>query len=120
MIIALLMQNYIFALIILLSSFLIAAQAVKKPRTVKFILTKEGLAIDEKMCLWQDIKSFWIFEEPEIQAIGLETKKMSAPHLYIPLARQDAETIREILKKHIPEKKQEESLTDIIARRLKF
>ena len=76
--------------------------------------------IDEKMHAWQDIKSFWIFEDPEINALSLETKKISVPRLHIPLARQNIGATREVLKKYIPEKKQEESLTDIIARRLKF
>ncbi len=75
--------------------------------------------IDEKNYSFSELKSFWIFEEPE-QTLSVITKKITQSHLSIPLDDQNLKEIRKFLIKFIPEKKQEESLSDVIARKMKF
>lgn len=117
---ALLMKNYIFGLLVLLASFLIYTQALKKPPEIKITISQEGVFIQNALYAYKDLKSFWLFENPEIMALSLESKKILSPHISIPLARQSPEKIRQFLIQFIPEKKQEESVIDSITRHLKF
>jgi len=119
-IIALLMKNFLFALIIFMAAFLIYVQGLKHPRKIKFTISEEGLTIDEKTFHYSELKSFWIFEEPGIRILSVITKKLIQPQLSIPLEDQSPEIIRKALIRFIPERKQEETLTDIITRKLKF
>ncbi len=119
-IIALIMQNYIFALLVLLASFLIYIQALKKPPKIKVAIAEEGITVRETLFLYKELSSFWLFEEPEIRILSLESKKLLRPRISIPLAQQNPNEIRQILIGFIPERRQEETLTDMLARKIKF
>ena len=118
--ISVLTKNYFFAFLILIAFFLIYVHAIKKPRKVKIEISEKGIDIAEQFLPYKEIVSFWIFEEPELKMLSLESKKFFRPRPFIPLAGQAPENIRAVLKKFIPEKKQEESLIDILARRIRF
>jgi len=117
-----LMKNYLFILIIVLAAFLIFVQAKKYPRKIKFEITNDGITIDQEKYSFSDFKSFWIFEEeePQMQFLSLLTKKLTQPHLTIPLGDKKPEEIKTVLLKFIPEKKHEETLSDILAKKIKF
>ena len=119
-IIALLMQNYLFALIIVMAAFLIYVQAAKRPKEITFMISSEGITIDEKTYPFGEFRSFWIFEEPELRYANLLSKRLTQPQIHLPLAEQDPQIIRRALIDFIPEKKQEETFSDIIARKIKF
>ncbi len=116
-----LMKNYFFALLLPLASFLIYIHAQKRPRQITVKITNEGINLGKNFSLpHQEIISFWIFEEPEIRSLSLETKKFLQPKILILLGAQEPSSIRKALINFVKEKKQEEHLTDIIARKLKF
>jgi predicted membrane metal-binding protein len=119
-IIALIMQNYIFALLVLLASFLIYIQALKKPPKIKVAIAEEGITVQETLFPYKELSSFWLFEEMEIRTLSLESKKLLRPRISIPLAQQNPNEIRQILIGFIPERKQEETLIDVIARKIRF
>jgi len=119
-IIALFMQNYLFALIIAMAAFLIYVQAVKRPKEITFIISGEGITINDKTYPISDIRSFWIFEEPELRYISLLSKRLTQPHMSLPLADQDPQSIRRALLNFIQEKKQEETFSEIIVRKIRF
>ncbi|MBU2037104.1 hypothetical protein KJ866_02825 [Patescibacteria group bacterium] len=116
-----LMKNYFFALLVPIASFLIYVHAQKRPRQITVTITAENIKVSNSLSLpHKEIISFWIFEEPEIRALSLETKKILQPKISLPLGSQKPAVIRDLLINFVKEKKQEESLTDIIARKLKF
>ncbi len=118
---SLLMKNYFFALLVPIASFLIYVHAQKRPRQITVKITAENIEISDILSLsHKEIISFWIFEEPEIRNLCLETKKLFQPKIFLPLGNQDPTAIHTVLINFVKEKKQEDSLTDIIARRLKF
>jgi len=119
--IALLMKNFIFAIMIIFAVFAIFVYAVKNPGLVTFTLDGNGLTIGEKKYSYDGLKSFWIFfEPPEIKELALNSKKWSTPLIRIPLGEQDPVAIRQALLKFIPEEKIEESIIDSLARTFKF
>lgn len=118
---AVLIKNYFFALLVPIASFLIYVHAQKRPRQITVNITAENINIPNILSIpYKEIISFWIFEESEINGLSLETKKLLQTKIFIPLGDQEPATLRHLLLTFIKEKKQEDSLIDIIARRLKF
>ncbi|MBI4709455.1 MAG: hypothetical protein HY764_04625 [Candidatus Portnoybacteria bacterium] len=119
--IALLMSNFIFALLIVISVFIIFVFALKKPKIVKFKIDGSGIMIDEKLLSYRDLRSFWIFyDPPHIKELSIKSKKWLMTLIKIPLEQEDPSQIREALIKFIPEEEQEQSLIDVITRRIGF
>jgi len=120
-VIGILIKNYIFSIIIALSFFLIFIQALRHPQKIKTEIFEDHIAVDDILkVVFKEISSFWIFEEAGFNTLCLETNKLSRPKIYLPLGHQTPDKIRQILTKFIPEKKQEESLIDIIAKKINF
>lgn len=118
-IIAIFTKNYIFAFIVLLLSFLFFTYTKKNPRQIEFSIAEEGIFIDEKLCAFNEIISFWIFEKPEL-TLSLETKKPFQNRITIPLPEKDPLEIKKILLEFTKEIQHEEHLSDIISRKIKF
>ena len=118
--IAILMKSYIFAFIIFLAAFSLYIQAHKKPRKIKFVINEKGVLTGSELHAWDNLNSFRIFENEEVSYISFESKKILRPRLNIPLGGQEIAVIKDALKNFINEKKYEESMLDILARRLKY
>jgi hypothetical protein len=70
---------------------------------------------------FNNLKSFWIFNEPsEVKYISIESKKVFMPRIAIPLGEQPPEEIRRTISKFLPEKKQEESLIDALGKHFRY
>ncbi len=118
---ALLTKNIIFALLIGLSYFSITTYALKKPKVIQLVITSQGIKIDKTIYNFDNLKSFWIFyNPPEVKEVSLQSKKIIMPYIKIPLGEENPTEVRRILIKYLPEKKQEESLIDSLARSLRF
>jgi hypothetical protein len=119
--ISLLMKNYVFSLMILMASFLVFVHAIRHPHKIKTTILESSILINHNIEIpFKEIISFWIFEEPHLRSLHLKTKKITRPEIQLPLGNQAPKEIREILSKFIKEKKQEESLIDVIAKWLNF
>ena len=120
-VIGILMKNYIFSIIVALSSFLIFIQALRHPQKIKTEIFEDRVVINDLLKItFKEVRSFWIFEETDFTGLCLETKKLTQPKIYLPLGQQTPDKIRQILTEFIPETKQEESLIDLIARKINF
>lgn len=116
--VAFFMGNYLLAIFIALAAFVLYAGAGRKPSAVQCAITPRGVKIENRVYEFSDLKSFWIFYDPEdIKELSLESKKTMMPYIRAPLGDTDPVKLRETLLKFIPEKKHEESLTDIIGRK---
>jgi len=119
---ALIIKNYLLAVIIFLAYAILYIYSVRKPLIVNFALTSRGFKIGSRLYEFADLKSFWIFYDPPGQKeLSIESKKVMMPFIKIPLTdKVNPAELRRQLIKYIPEKKQEESLTDIMARRFGY
>jgi len=119
--IALFMANYIFAILIILAVFVVFMYAVMEPQVIKFRINARGISTGDKSYGYQDLKSFWIFyEPPAIKELSIKTKKLLMPLLKIPLGDQNPVEIRRALIKFLREEKQEESLAEVMAKKIRF
>ena len=115
----LLTQNYLFAIMMLLVALTLIMSTVKEPKEVTFAITAKGVRVESYMYEFENLKSFWVFYDPPyLKELSVESRKLLVPYIRIPLEDEDPVVIRQLLKGRIPERKHEESLIDIVARRL--
>ena len=120
-ILALINRNYLLALIVVIAVFLIHFQSKKDPSLISFEVSEKGFRADGQLLEWKEFESFWIFESRSPVFLSLNFKKAWRPKLAIPLKNgQDAEEIKNVLKKILPPVEQKESLLDIFGEKLGF
>lgn len=113
--------NFLFALIALVGGFAVALYAVRKPRTIHISISIRGIEIDSRIYPYESLDSFWIFYHPGgVKELSIMSEKMFMPRIPAPLGAIDPNDVRELLLEFLPEKRQEESLVDVITRRLGF
>lgn len=114
-------KNYLGALVTVLLAALIYVYSQKDPRTIRFAITPLGVKANEDLHPFEELISFWIFYEPgEIKELSIRTRRLASPYLGLPLGNTNPIEIRKILLRFLPEKKQEEPVANILARKLGF
>lgn len=114
-------RNVMMAVTFVLLSILLYVYSRREPREVAFLLTNRSLVAGTLEYDYQGFKSFWVFEPHGSPAyLSIQRNKVYLPYLSIPLGEEDPNVIREYLKQFVPEVKQEEEFTDIIARLFKL
>lgn len=114
-------NNYLAALLLWLASVTIGFTLYTKNKNPKSITCKikaEGVQVNSNLYPYENLTSFWIFyDPPRHQELSLRSKApLTGGYIKIPIGEQDPLTIREILLRFIPEKKEEEGIADIVAR----
>jgi hypothetical protein len=120
-IVALLIDNILLLVLILLGFFNFYVYAQKQPKIVKFKINEKGLEIDEKLHDFDSLRSFWVFYNPPIEKeISFRSRKTFFPYIRIQLGEQNPNEIRKYLLKFLPEKRHKESLIDLWMHRIGF
>lgn len=115
MLAAILFSNILLALVILAAAGTIGVQAAKHRRTHRFSVYENGVAIDDNLYLYQDMRDFAILEyiDPTLPpALSIKTNHILAPHLLIPINDYDPDDIYEYISNHLPQGMHEENLLD--------
>ncbi len=120
---SILLENYFLLFLLVIAGFSFFVHALKQPRNYFFSVAAEGLYINSKLVHFKDISSFWIFQKPfpHPPEISLILKSKINNNLFIPVnKKQDLEALRSFLKKHLPEKEQQESFVDLLLGKIGF
>ncbi|HBT81136.1 hypothetical protein A2757_02440 [Candidatus Giovannonibacteria bacterium RIFCSPHIGHO2_01_FULL_48_47] len=121
LILAILLKNFLFAILVLLGGFTVAMYGVKQPKIVNFAITSRGIKVEDKLYPYDNLQFFWInYDPPHVRELYLISKKTFQPQISIPLGQADPNEVREHLIKFLEEKEIEESLFDTIARFFRF
>jgi len=110
-----LFNNLILALLIAAAALAVALQAARHPRTHRFAIYDRGLAIDDRLYLFEDLISFSVLEyadETLPPSLSVKTKHFLAPHLLIPIVDHDPLEIYEFFLHHVEEGRHDESVFD--------
>lgn len=121
--VAILFSNVLLALVILAGASTVALQAAKHRRTHHFSILDNGIAIDDNLYLYEDMRDFAILEyldESLPDALSIKTNHLLAPHLLIPIHDYDPVTIYEYITNHLPEGRHEETMLDRVTAALRF
>ena len=115
-------RSFLFGVLVAIAWFTITLYAIRPPRTINIALTERGVLVENKLYLWPELRSFWVFYNPPLQQeISLESQKTIMPYIKIPLGENiDIAKTRELIKKFLPEVEQQESLIDNLSRLAKF
>lgn len=117
----LILKNVFGAATILLFAIIIYMYANKKPELLDVILDSHGVTVNGKTTPYSSIASFWILYEPPVKDLVLIYKTRFTPKIIIPLGSAHPVELRELmLANGIIEKEEEESLVDLLARRVGF
>ena len=120
-VVAYFLDNFLFGIFVLIAGFTVALYGAKRPRQVTFSLLPQGIQVDKRIYSYRSLKSFWVhYDPPYKKEISIVSKKLLVPRLNLPLGDTDPNTVREILIKFLRESEHHESLTDNVAKYLRF
>jgi len=91
-ILAILLENYLFALLVLVGAGTITLYARKSPEVVIFSVGKHGVQIGKVLYPYGSLESFWISELPvEGPKLLLTSKKILSLQIVIPLVDEQVD-----------------------------
>src|SRR3989338_10622746 len=111
--------NILFALIIILTTFIIYLQSRVHTQEVQMAITTRGVQVGSKLYQYTDLAKFWIvYATPDVKKLYLSFKSAFLPELMIPLRNQNPIKIREILTQFLEEdlEKEEEPASETLTR----
>lgn len=117
----LVLKNMFGAATILLFMFIMYLYATKKPDMLSVVVDGRGITVNNKRISYSDISSFWVLYEQPVKDLIIIQKAKFTPKTIIPLGQVNPVELRALLLANaIVEKEEEETLTDILARRFGF
>ena len=120
--IAIVFGNILFALLVIMSGFLIGLYASKHPDTLECYIDRRGVHVNSTSYLYKDIDSFWIDESRLNKTkLLLTLKNRFAIQVAIPLNEElDLDYLHEYLSNYAHEQEQAESIAEQIIEWLKL
>ena len=101
---SILFHNVLFALLILIAAGILGMLANVPPDLVRFEISDRGIRVGDTMHRFEEIISFWVEEEGQDRPLLLvDTVKLMAPNLIIPLENIDPHAVRSYLREHAEE-----------------
>ena len=96
--------------------------ALRKPQTMTCELSGVGINLGKSTYPYKNIRRFWIiYDPPHNTTLNFETTAYLNSTISVELANQNPFEVKEFLNGFLPEDlEKEESMTDAIARKLKF
>lgn len=108
--------NYFGIILIFVITFLIFF--LPRRKGTQFAILERGVKIGNEVFPWQNLKGFWIFEDPP--ELYLKSKKSYLPYIILPLLENHPEKVKKIVLNFLPEEEMERGIFDIIERKLGF
>ncbi len=118
--ISIILNNIIFAILIVVSSFTLSLFASRKPEIINIDITESGIKIGKNMYPYSSLKAFWINDYGDFGNLLLRSSGVINPLISIPIIKIDPEKIREILLEYIREEEIIEPLSQKIMEYLGF
>ncbi|MFA6338590.1 MAG: hypothetical protein WCW87_00820 [Candidatus Paceibacterota bacterium] len=113
--IAVILNDLLFATLIVLIAFTLMLHANKQPRLIKFELMERGIRIDKHVYLYSHLESFWIEEHDGPQAkILIKSHKLLMPLIVIPIEEVNHNEVRDFLADRMDEEEMHEPVSQKI------
>ena len=121
---AMVSQNFLFAVIIIMFGVIIGLSSMREPRQMDFVVTEIGVGVGHQFFAFKDLRNFWIlYDPPEVKNLYFEFRRSLRPHLAVPLYDIDPIEVRELLLDFLDEDldlDKEEPLADFFGRMFKL
>jgi len=104
-------KNYLFAVFLILAAVLLLVYSIRKPEIVNFEVSEKDLKIKDEVYLYSDMINFWIDKNHPRKRLLINTNKILAPLIDIPLPDEaNEEEIKNILLEKIKEEEIKEPM----------
>lgn len=118
---AVILDNVIFGIFILVSAFALALHDSQEPKLIKYEFNNRGIISHKTFYNYETLESFGIDTHSELAPkLILKSKKFFMPYIIIPLWTTDMHEIKDFLLDHLPEDDHKEPLGLKIAEYLGF
>jgi len=114
---ALLLENILFAIIILIATGIVALFALRHPNVAHFEISERGIAVNNSLLLYHTLDSFWVEDRYENAPAKLliKSQKIFMPFIVITLHEElYPDDIRDFLLEHLDEEEHLEPFTERI------
>lgn len=111
-IISIILNNVIFALLIIISSFTLSLFASKKPGIISVEINNIGVTVGNNRYPYKELDSFWVETRDLNLRVLLKSKKVFMPFIIILIEDADPEDVRECLLQYLPEEEHTEPLLE--------
>ena len=102
-IIAIILNNIIFAILIIISSFTLSLFASRKPEIMTVEINVSGVTVGKTHYPYAHLDSFWVETRETQPKIILKSKKVFMPFIVTLIDDVQPEKVRDILLQHLPE-----------------
>ena len=119
-IISIILNNFIFGILIIISAVTLSLYATRRPETVWVEIDNRSIIINETVHLFEDIDSFWVETRDAYPRVFIRLKKKISMYVVIMMGNADPEEVREKLSRHIPETEHTEPLLEKVLLYLGF
>lgn len=107
-IIAIILNNIIFAILIIVSAFTLMLFASKRPEIIEVTIENTGVTIGKYHYPYSNLESFWIETKEHIPRMIFKSKKIFMPLIVVFIEDVPAEKIHEQLSKNLKEEEHSE------------
>ena len=111
-IISILLNNIIFAVLVIIGSFILTLLASKKPNLVNVTVSRTGITYGKVLIPYSSIDSFWVETRDSYPRLLLKPKKLFAPFIVILLEDADPDEVHDILERSLPNEEHAEPLME--------
>lgn len=120
--IAIWLQNYIFAIFLLISGCCLIMFTLRHPQDVTYIIETKGLTMGKDLYTWKNLKTFNVKnnETDSFAKLLIETSKYMLPIYTIPFPKEMEAQIKETLLKVLPRSEIDESKSMVFMEKLGF
>lgn len=119
-IISIILNNVIFAILIIVSSFTLSLFASKRPEIIEVGIDNLGITVNGKRHAYKEIESFWIETRDYNPRLLLKSKKVFMPFIVLLIDDVEHEDVHRIISKYLPEEEHSEPLLEKILLYLGF
>ncbi len=117
---AVIFNNVIFAIFIILSAFTLSLYAARKPSLISIELNNKGVVIDKYLYPYQTLEKFCLIEKKSGVSLILKSKKTMFPFITAQIGQTEPDSIREYLSRYLTEEEILEPLTQTVIEYLGF
>lgn len=97
------MNNVLFAIVVLLSGFALLLYAARKPELLDVFVDDKGVRIDKYFYPYHTLESFWIDEHESRSRVLIKSQKLFMPYIIVPTGDIDPDLLKEHLSMYLPE-----------------
>lgn len=101
---AILFQNFLFALLIIVAAFTLGMFALREPQMAVFELDEHGLRIDDVIFRYGEMNAFWVDEREGEATLLIDTPRFMNPDIIAPIEGIDPGEVRAFFRaRRVPE-----------------